>query len=118
MTMQTTEKKPKTNGKTHSAADSAPEKDPTATSDIDAKALWAAVKAVEAESTELQNKLEGITGKRSALLSQLKHSLGIGPFQISGLGLVTIRSRKSKVEGAPDTFFFVSMGSKSIQVID
>lgn len=125
MTMHTAEKTKSKNGKTSETAkhdaptvENAPASAGTTPGSVDTKALWAEIRVIEAEAQRVQAEMDKLAEKRSGVLGQLQQSLGSGPFQVAGLGLVNIRSRKSKVEGKPDTYFFVSIGTKSVTVIE
>ena len=85
---------------------------------LDPKVLFASIRELEGKATQLQLQMDDLNAKRSAVIGQIQQTSGTGPFQIAGVGLVTIRSRKSKVEGKGDTYFFVTMGKREVTVID
>ena len=79
---------------------------------------WNALKNVDAEIQAIQEKLDEAQVLKSELIREIVISQGAGPFQVPGHGLVTIRSRKGKLEGAPTTFFLVTQGNKQVTVIE
>lgn len=85
---------------------------------VDTKTLWAQIRGVEGEAAQLQQQIDALARKKSNMVKQIHASLGAGPFQVAGLGLVQIRSRKSKQEGIEPLYFFVTMGNKTVTVID
>jgi hypothetical protein len=90
----------------------------TATPKVDTKALWASVRTLEAESKRVQAELDSLLDRKSDIIKAIKEAQGAGPFQVAGLGLVTIRSRKPKEGAEKPTYFFVSMGSPEITTIE
>jgi hypothetical protein len=83
----------------------------------DMKALWGKVFEADQEveaAKEAHNKAEQV---RSAALAEIATNVGKGPFQVAGLGLVTIRSRGKK-DGSEPTFFLVGKNVSEVTVID
>lgn len=85
---------------------------------VDVRKLWDEIRDIEEREKTIQMQLDSLNFERSSVVKQIKEVSGTGPFQVSGLGLVTIRSRKSKIEGRPDTYFLVSQGNREVTVID
>lgn len=90
----------------------------SATPKVDTKALWDGVRKLEAETKRIQAELDALLDQKSDKIKAIKEAQGAGPFQVSGLGLVTIRSRKPKEGAEKPTYFFVSMGSPEITNIE
>lgn len=85
---------------------------------VDVKKLWDEIRDIADRESKLRMQMDSLAFECSAVIKQIKETAGTGPFQVSGFGVVTIRSRKSKIEGRPDTYFFVTVGGKEITVID
>jgi len=108
----------KQNMKKSEAQNEAEETKGTATGAVDPKVLWDEVRSFEGKFAQVQLQMDDLTVERSKTLKAIVDSQGTGPFQIAGLGIVTIRSRKSKVDGKDPVYFTVAMGSRKITVID
>ncbi len=85
---------------------------------VDYKQLWAAVTDADLEIEMLNKGLVNTNFRKSDLLKQIVAVQGHGPFQAPGLGLVSIRSRKAKVEGEEPIYFFVTVGARPVTVIE
>lgn len=117
-TVAQTEKNTK-NGNKAKQVESAPAAAP---SKLETKELVANFKRAHAAEQDAKSKVNAAVEARSDAVQAIKEALGTGPFQIEGLGLVTIRHRPEKNDAGEltgkATYFFVSMGSKSVTVIE
>lgn len=105
------------NGEATVAVENKPE-----TSKLETKSLWADFRtAFEAEKAA-KAAIDSAVSNRSKAVEAIKNAMGTGPFQVAGLGLVTIRHRPGKDDNGnltgESTYFFVSMGAKSITVVE
>lgn len=131
MTMATDKQQSRKNGETRGEARS--DADEGAKAKPEARVLWDRFRKAHASIETAKRALEAATMAESDTLRAIAKNFGTGPFQVAGVGIVSIRHRARSVVDADGkkvldadgnaqksegTYFLVTMGDKQITVVE